>query len=118
MLEDFLNPEILRSKLIVASIYIAAFELLKSTIIERIKTFYTLSGLYKEDHPKYQSEVLSRNHSPVYASLDWLKESHAIDDNDMVVFDRVKKCRNDFAHAMTEMLMGSFLLISQLDSPR
>jgi len=82
MLEDFLNPEIVRPKLIVASVYIAAYEVLKSTIVQRIKSFYTLGGIYKEDHPKYQSEVLSRNRSPVYASLDWLRESHAIDDNE------------------------------------
>jgi len=106
MLEDFLNPEIVRPKLIVASVYIAAYEVLKSTIVQRIKSFYTLGGIYKEDHPKYQSEVLSRNRSPVYASLDWLRESHAIDDNDITAFERVKKCRNDFAHTMTEMLMG------------
>lgn len=108
MLEDFLNPEIVRPKLIVASIFIAAFEVLKSTIVERLKSFYTLGGSCSEDRPKYKSEVLSRSRSPVYASLDWLKESHAIDENDVATFERVKKCRNDFAHAIAEMLMGGF----------
>jgi hypothetical protein len=63
MLEDFFNPEILRPKLIVASIYITAFELLKSTIVERIRSFYTLGGLDKDD-PEYKSKVLTRNRSP------------------------------------------------------
>jgi len=106
--EHFLNPEVLRPNLIIASLYIAAFELLKSTIVDRIRSFYFIgfdqNGLRID--PEYQTEVLSRNRSPVYASLEWLKESHAIDDNDIVVFERVKKCRNDFAHAIAGMLMN------------
>ena len=81
----------MRPKLIVASIYIAAYEVLKSTIVERLKSFYTFGGIYKEYHRKYKSEVLSRNRSPVYASPDWLKESHAIDDSDMAAFAESKE---------------------------
>jgi hypothetical protein len=36
----FLDPEVLRPNLILASIYIAAFEVLKNSIIERIRDFY------------------------------------------------------------------------------
>lgn len=38
--ENFLNPEVLRPNLIMASLYIAAFEMLKDTIVERIRDFY------------------------------------------------------------------------------
>lgn len=62
--------QFVRPKLIIASIYVAAFEVLKSAIVERLKSFYTLGGLYSEDRPKYQSEVLSKSRTPVYASLD------------------------------------------------
>ncbi len=41
-LEEFLNPEIMRERLISASIYIAAFESLKETIIEKIRFYYCL----------------------------------------------------------------------------
>ena len=58
MLEDFLNPEILRPKLIVASIYITAFELLKSTIVERIRSFYTLAGCGKT---RFEADAVPRN---------------------------------------------------------
>jgi hypothetical protein len=76
MLEDFLNPEIVRPKLIVASIYIAADEVLKSTIVERIKSFYALGGIYKEDHPKYESPVRIKDHWPAVVDgrgHDWPK---------------------------------------------
>lgn len=106
--EDFLNPEVLRSNLIIASLYIAAFEFLKSTIVDRIRSFYVIgfdqNGLRID--PEYQTAVLLKNRSPVYASLEWLKKSQAIDDNDIAVFERVKKCRNGFAHAITGMLMS------------
>jgi hypothetical protein len=103
--EEFLNPEVLRPKLIAASMYIAAFELLKNAIVERLRNFYTLGG-FREPGVKYKSEVLSKNKSPVYASLQWLKESHAIDENDLSAFERVKTCRNDFAHELTKLLMN------------
>jgi hypothetical protein len=105
--ENFLNPATLRPKLITISLYIAAFELLKSAIVDRIKNFYTHE--FNRDGPRidpeYQSEVLSKNRSPIYASLEWLKEAKAIDDVDLATFERVKKLRNDLAHALTGMLL-------------
>jgi hypothetical protein len=104
--ETFLNPATLRPNLVAASVYIAAFELLKTSIVDRIKDFYTNGfdhNSWRTD-PKYQSKVLAGNRSPVYASLEWLKEAHAIDDADVAAFERVKKLRNELAHALTGIL--------------
>lgn len=109
--ENFLNPEVLRPNLIMASLYIAAFEMLKDTIVERIRDFY-ITGFDKSIEkdggwlvdPRYQSDVLSRNRSPVYASLDWLKESGAVDDQDIATFERTKECRNELVHRIFRML--------------
>ena len=38
--ERFLNPEVLRANLMLASIYIASYEILKDSIINPIKDFY------------------------------------------------------------------------------
>jgi len=104
--EEFLNPEILRSRLIAASIYIAGFEALKDAVIDRIQGFFwtgfDASGA-KID-PKYQSDVLARNKSPVYASLDWLMEMDAIDGADIESFTQVKECRNTLAHKLLSTL--------------
>jgi hypothetical protein len=59
---------------------------------------------YESHFQKYQSEVLARNRSPVYASLDWFKELQAISDDDVAVFESVKKLRNEIAHAFPRML--------------
>ncbi len=104
--EEFLNPDVTRSRLIAASVYVASFEAVRDSIVGRIRDFFSCgfdeSGV-KID-PKYQSDVLSRNKSPVYASLDWLKEMNAIDDADLAAFDRVKACRNTLAHELLSTL--------------
>tara|TARA_R110002072_G_scaffold253748_1_gene412503 strand:- start:2077 stop:2694 length:618 start_codon:yes stop_codon:yes gene_type:complete len=104
--EEFLNPEVMRPRLIAASIYIAGFEALKGSIINRIRDFYWVgfdeSG--EQIDPKYANEVLTRNRSPVYASLDWLRESEAIDGSDIEVFERVKRCRNRLAHDLLSVV--------------
>lgn len=104
--EEFLNPEVTRPRLIAASIYIAGFEVLKDSVVGRIRSFFWTGFDESGDKidPKYQSEVLARNRSPVYASLEWLKEMHAIDGGDVAVFNRVRSCRNALAHNLLSTL--------------
>lgn len=104
--QEFLNPDVMRPRLIAASIYIAGFEALKDSVVGRIRDFFWIGFDESGDKidPKYQSDVLSRNRSPVYASLDWLKEMNAINDDDLVVFDHVKACRNMLAHKLLSTL--------------
>ena len=104
--EEFLNPEVLRPRLIAASIYIAGFEALKDAVVGRIRDFF-LTGFDESGDkidPKYKSDVLGRNRSPVYASLDWLKGMGAIDEADVETFNRVKACRNTLAHELLSTL--------------
>ena len=106
--ERFLNPDILRANLIGASTYVAAYELLRDTIIERIRDFYLIEadadGMTNDT--EYRSDVLSMNRSPVYASLQWFKQSGAINDDDILAFERIKECRNTIAHEMDKILDG------------
>lgn len=100
--EEFLNPDVMRPRLISASIFIAGFESLKDAIVERIRSFFS-NGFNAEGEligPRYESEVLRRNRSPLYASLDWLKHNGVISDADIGAFDRVKMCRNRLAHRL------------------
>lgn len=100
--EDFLNPEATRSRLITASIYIAGFEVLKTSIIDRIRSFFS-SGFdptVSTPDPKYNSEVLARNKSRVHASLDWLREMKAVDEGDIGAFHRIRNLRNTLAHEL------------------
>ncbi len=104
--EHFLNPELLRAKLVVGSLYISAFEMLKSSIIERIRDFFSIG--FNKNGPiigeKYKKDVLSLNRNPLYASLSWLKNMNVINENDLMEFENIKKCRNEIAHEFVNFL--------------
>ena len=104
--ERFLNPEILRTNLIVAGLFIAAFEMLKDSIIGRIRDFFTngfdeTGRIISDD---YKSKVLSLNRSPLYASLSWLKGMNVINDKDIEEFEMIKNCRNEIAHEIASYI--------------
>jgi hypothetical protein len=92
--EDSLNPDVMRSRLLSASVYITTFEMLQDFIVGRIRDCFT-NGFDKRRgllDPKYEADVLRRNRSPIYASLDWLKENGAIDEPDLATFQCLKVC--------------------------
>ena len=96
-LESFLSPSILRSNLIVIALYIAAFELLHDSIVERLREFYgrpcdTTSK--PVPGPDYESEVLLERKKVLPASLAWLKKKDVIDETDIENFEKAK-CATD-----------------------
>lgn len=109
--EDFLNPAVLRPRLLAASVFITGFESLKVAIVDR------LSGLYwrgfnqegEEIDPRYDVEVRSRHRSLVRASLMWLVEEGAIEQTDLDTYDRVRVCRNLLAHELLDVVSSQGL---------
>jgi hypothetical protein len=110
--EEFLDPALVRFRLIAASVYLAIFELLKSSILDHPRAFF--ADRFTGDGPaasaKYKSAVLSRNKNPVYASLAFLREEfHVISESDASAFERVKRCRNHLAHRLFHVLASGGL---------
>ncbi|RRW94692.1 hypothetical protein [Pandoraea apista] len=110
--EQLLTPAVMQEKLISASLYITAFELLRQSIVARIRDFYNIESIGLEPgtyqfSDEYRSEVLARNKSTLYASLDWLTEHGAIDLGDLETFERIKSIRNKLAHELPSVVMGS-----------
>jgi len=104
--ERFLNPEMLRTNLIVASLFITSFEMLKDSIIGRIKNFF-INGFNDDGwiiSDEYKTKVLALNKSPLYASLEWLKNNDVIDDHDIQRFNDIKKCRNEISHEIDKFI--------------
>ncbi|MFW1433640.1 hypothetical protein ACEV94_22240 [Vibrio parahaemolyticus] len=100
--ERFLNPVTLKKNIITASVHSMAFEMLKSAIEDKIREFFTdgfddNGALVSED---YKQEVLKLNRSRTYASLYWLKQMDAIDDDDFETFERIKRHRNELTHEL------------------
>ena len=106
--EKFLDPEVVRPSLFMATMFITTFEILKNSIIDRIRDFYT-TGWDETGAtvgPQYQSEVMSRSKSPIYASLNWLLEHEVIDRTDVDTFEQLKKTRNQLAHRLFAVVTG------------
>lgn len=107
----FLDPDNLRPWLIAASVYIATFESFKDALVSHLRSFYSLgwdqNGPIMSD--EYRSKVLSRNRSPVYASLGWFQEQGAIDASDLEAFERIKDLRNELAHKLLLVVFGEGL---------
>lgn len=105
----FLNPESLRGNLIASSIFLTAYELLRTSIIDRIRDFFTYEfnesgGVISED---YKCKVLSLDKSPLRASLLWLQEVSAIDDTDVELVDEIRKHRNELAHDLPKFITNA-----------
>ncbi len=106
--ERFLDPDVVRPSLFLATMFITTFEILKDTVIGRIRDFYT-NGLDQTGpiiSPDYQHKVASRNKSILYASIDWLHEYEVIDSHDLEVFEQLKKTRNQLAHQLFDVVTG------------
>jgi len=104
-MEDFLNPGLMRDRLISAALYIAAFESVKDSIIQHLRSFYCIDfPPTKAPCEEYIRSVLSRSDSPLYASLHWFTDNGAIDKNDISEFEKVKQCRNQLSHNLYKIL--------------
>ena len=106
--EKFLDPDVVRPSLFLATMFITTFEILKNSIIDRIRDFYT-NG-FDQNGPiishVYQQKVALRSKSVLYASLDWLRENDVVDDGDLATFERLKKIRNQIAHQLFDVVTG------------
>lgn len=107
--ERFLDPDVLRPSLLSATMFITAFELLKDCIVDRVRNFYTLDwGDKTSTTLEYEQAVLARDKKkrPLNASLDWLREHHAIDEVDLEIFARLAGIRNQLAHELFSVVTG------------
>ena len=110
-IEDYLNPEKLKNKLIISSLFIASFESLKDYIVEELKFFYNIgfSGDKYILSKEYTKDVLEKDKSVLKASLLWFKDNGALSDEDLMIFDRLRAYRNKLSHELMRLLFDDLL---------
>ncbi len=102
--EKFLNPLSIQSTLNLAAIYLAAYEILKWVIIDKIKAFLT----FGDDERKYKNALKKHDKKDIFkASCLWLKEGGALSENDIKNILSIRKHRNDIAHELPKFLADS-----------
>jgi hypothetical protein len=104
--EKFLNPDTLKRNLLLGGLYLAAFELLKQSLIGHPKDF-CWNG-YKDDEeiidPNYQRKVLSLHKNLFTASALWWESNGAITASDIELLQKIREHRNEIAHDMPRVL--------------
>lgn len=104
--EKFLNPESLKQNLLLGGLYLAAFELLKQSLVGRLKEFYWTESSDGKDvpSPAYQEKVLDLDRNVYTASAMWWKDRGAINSDDIDSLQEIRMHRNQIAHNMPKMI--------------
>lgn len=114
-ISELLNPEVFKSNLILASIYIAYFENTIDYIIDQPRTFFSDSCTSEKGFipsPDYKQKVLNlAPNNPLKASLYWFKDLNGISEIDIENFGTLRKYRNKLAHELSKILLDEGLII-------
>lgn len=109
---DFLNPNTLRQRMLSASLFLVAHELLVAAIKTRLHDFFLIG--FDENgfkySPRYDETVLSLDpkgkNDPLRASIEWLEQMSVIDQADKAKIKECTDARNTFAHELNEIISG------------
>ncbi len=107
MAEDVseLSGEELTKILTYAGYTLLAFELVKSMIVDPIKSFYERTESFNGPFKTYKEDVLSRHKIQFEACLLYLKDfMEAIDADDLLVIQNLRNHRNELAHELPDRL--------------
>jgi hypothetical protein len=116
--EKFLNPDSLKSILVQCSLFLAGFEILKSSVVDRLRCFYThewrrdeVTGELKDIvSPSYRQKVTSFHpKDEFHACCLWFQNSGALTDDDVRRVSEIRKHRNYIAHEITKIIHSAGL---------
>jgi hypothetical protein len=108
---DSLNsytPEEIRLHLLVTSIILSSYEIIKSMVIKRTKFSFLTGFGYGGDKysDEYNTDVLARDKSPLIASAKYLADHYeAISSDDVDQIVALRDLRNDIAHDLPTVLV-------------
>lgn len=103
--EKFLNPQILRSNLVAASIFIMAYEMMRDALVGQLREFFT-EGWRSDEPPsqRYREEVLALNNREVKACALWFRNSGVLAEEDVSLVKQIVDHRNEIAHELPALV--------------
>jgi hypothetical protein len=126
-IERVLDSERIRLNLLLASLYLAAFEVLKSSIIDRIEEFFVhypgtgsdAEELHARWTSKYEQEVGKKysalSHFKLIPSCKWLQKNGVLDEEEIGEIRGIRDHRNNIAHDLPELIFSEDFLVVDLD---
>ncbi len=128
--DDPFEPAKVRATLTECGLFLAAWEMLKQSVIDKLRTFYSFD--FKEGKfvpgQEYQTEVVDLRKQILDASLQWLVDSGAIAAGDVAVVHAIREHRNDIAHDLptyalswgkrvdSDLLVAARRLVHEIDN--
>lgn len=111
--DKFLNPEKLKDSLVKASLFLSAYEILKESIIDKLKSFFTNEWHLDEKTGELKGKV-SKSYKEKVTSLYpkdefhacclWFRDQEAINESDLTAISKARKHRNEIAHELPKYI--------------
>lgn len=122
VMQKITNPATIKKNLVVASLFVTTYEMLKASIVERPKGFLcrTLSSGFPGkkdvvDNSEYRKAIKDRvipeitekkgSYHDFYASCLWFQDMEAITGDDVKDIQDIRQQRNDIAHEPVKLLV-------------
>ena len=102
-----LEPQAIRSTMIRAGLYLAAFELLSAEVVDKVKAFFVM-GFDQHGYtysPDYATKVLSLDRNIYNASCKWLVTVEAVTTEQATELQAIRVHRNLIAHELPKLLI-------------
>lgn len=107
-LQKLTDQRMLQTNLVNASLYLTAFEVLKSTIVDQIRDFYSReigANDKSVESPEYIAEMRGLHKNRFIASCLWLQQNDVISEVDMEEILLIRDHRNHIAHELVKFLV-------------
>jgi hypothetical protein len=105
-IEKLVTPDILKRNLIIASLYLSAYEILKGAVIDQPKSFFTdFTNEGFKPGKKYKDEVRSLHKDEFQASCLWHRLNDVITQDDFDEIQVLRRHRNEIAHELASYLV-------------
>jgi hypothetical protein len=111
--EKFLDEDGVKNNLVKAALYLLSYEMLKNSVVDKIKDFYCTGfmdgkDIISEDYNKKVAHRLINGKQHIFlSSLYWLEEHGAISKEEMTEIGRIREFRDTVAHNIDKIIADS-----------
>lgn len=102
--EKLLNPQKLRANLLSASLYLTSYELMRSSVVDNVRGFFSI-GSDAREHARYKREVLRLYPKDAFqATCLWVQNNAGLSSADIREIQELRNKRNQVAHELPKLI--------------